>query len=200
MFKIREEEIVEQWGILLAGGEGKAEEIFENTVKNLEESGAPDLEISKKEVTPSFIKGLMGKKKTFLTVSNTYLKDYRMYIGARKYGRQLNVSWYLTLQPRGIMAWVANHISDNDIVLIIAFVILLPFIILQSVLDVVLMFRRGAPSVSPADLDIFDLEELSAYTTTCHHALLEAVAELMRKQGQNPSTIDRKSKGFLSIS
>lgn len=32
-------------------------------------------------------------------VTNEALKDYRMYTGARDYGNNLDVSWYLTCEP-----------------------------------------------------------------------------------------------------
>ena len=42
--------------------------------------------------------------------------------------------------------------------------------------------------------DILVEEELNAYVTCIHHCLLEAVDELMRSLGQDPSKIDRKSR------
>jgi|Deesub1362A_J573_1020465.scaffolds.fasta_scaffold00214_50 hypothetical protein len=49
-------------------------------------------------------------------------------------------------------------------------------------------------------LDLFDEQDLRAYVTNAHHSLLKAVEKLMLSLKQDPSTIDRKSKGFLGVS
>lgn len=49
-------------------------------------------------------------------------------------------------------------------------------------------------------LDLFDEQDLRAYVTNAHHSLLKAVEKVMLKLDQDPSKIDRKSKGFLGVS
>jgi hypothetical protein len=49
-------------------------------------------------------------------------------------------------------------------------------------------------------LDLFDEQDLRAYVTNAHHSLLKAVENLMLSLKQDPSTIDRKSRGFLGVS
>jgi hypothetical protein len=60
-------------------------------------------------------------------------------------------------------------------------------------------FVSAIPKAS-SDLDLFDQQDLRAYTTNAHHCLLDAVEKLMTKLHQDTSTIDRKSRGFLGIS
>jgi hypothetical protein len=48
--------------------------------------------------------------------------------------------------------------------------------------------------------DLFDEQDLRAYVTNVHHSLLKAVENLMLSLKQDPSTIDRKSRGFLGVS
>lgn len=52
----------------------------------------------------------------------------------------------------------------------------------------------------PLQMNLFDEEELTAYTTTVHHAVLDAVKEVMEGLNQDFAKVDRKSKGFLNIS
>jgi len=52
----------------------------------------------------------------------------------------------------------------------------------------------------PLQMNLFDEEELTAYTTTVHHAVLGAVKEVMEGLNQDFAKVDRKSKGFLNIS
>jgi len=50
-----------------------------------------------------------------------------------------------------------------------------------------------------SDLDLFDKQDSSIYTTNAHHCLLQAVEKLMLSLSQNPYKIDRKARGFLGI-
>lgn len=50
------------------------------------------------------------------------------------------------------------------------------------------------------ELDLFDTQDLTAYVTNAHHCLLEAVERVMSELGQDPSGIERKSRGFLGVS
>jgi hypothetical protein len=49
-------------------------------------------------------------------------------------------------------------------------------------------------------LDLFDEQDLRAYVTAVHHAFLDAVVEILAGLGQETSTLQRSSKGFLGIS
>jgi len=50
------------------------------------------------------------------------------------------------------------------------------------------------------NLDFFDEQDLRAYVTNAHKCLQKAVDKLMLEFNQDPSKIDRKSRGFLGIS
>lgn len=98
------------------------------------------------------------------------LKPYQIFINARDYGDNLDVSWFLTYRP---LLWQAA-------------LSLLPFV-------------NMIPKTL-SDLDLFDQQDLRAYTTNAHHCLLKAVEKLMGGLNQDPSKMDRKSRGFLGIS
>mgnify|MGYP000604337642 CR=1 FL=1 len=99
------------------------------------------------------------------------LNPYQIFIGARDYGENLDVSWYLTYRPS-----------------------LLDALICLITLGIISRMR------TPEELDLFDLQDLTAYATNCHHSLLKAVENLMLSLNQDPSKIDRKTRGFLGIS
>ena len=46
---------------------------------------------------------------------------------------------------------------------------------------------------------LFDTEELTAYTTTVHHALLDSVKVVMENQKLDFTGIEKRTKGFLNI-
>lgn len=184
------EEVVEQWGILIAAGQGGADTIFEDTQRLIEESKAPDIQMERREVSPGFIRGVMGGRRDFLLVSNdtnSHLKPFRMYINARDYGDNLQVSWYVVHQPgfwRKVLGLLLLVPGLNFLVL--------PFFLLGRL--------TKARQAGLLDLDIFDQQDLIAYVTCAHHCLREAVENFMTGIDQDTSEIDWKSKGFLGIS
>ncbi|MFZ6016294.1 MAG: hypothetical protein ACOYU0_01510, partial [Nitrospirota bacterium] len=130
----------------------------------------------------------------FLVVTETgnpRLKPFKMFINARDYGNNLDVSWYLTYKS-GFWRCLLYFLLRIPILNLM----FLPYALLAAG-AVMIQERRVTPS---AYLDLFDEQDLRAYVTNAHHCLIEAVEKLMLNIGQDPSKIDRKSRGFLGIS
>jgi len=170
---LRKEEVLDTWGILIEKGKGKAGQVLEDTEVFIKESKAPSIDMETRELAPGIVRGILGVKRKFLVVTderNFRLEAYQIFVNARDYGDNLDVSWYLTFRPS---LWQA-------------FLSLIPYV-----------------NVVPrtlSDLDLFDQQDLRAYTTNAHHCLLKAVEKLMVDLHQDPSKIERKSRGFLGIS
>ena len=170
---LKKEEVIDNWSILIENGNGRAEDIFRDTNSFILETKAPAIAIKREEISPSMLKGVLGRKRDFLTVvdkRNIRLKPYKIFINARDYGKNLDVSWYLTFKPE---LW-------KRILALFPFVSIVP--------------------KKLSDLDIFDQQDLRAYATNAHHCVIKAVEKLMLSLGQDPAKIDRKSRGFLGIS
>jgi hypothetical protein len=170
---LRNDQVLDSWATLIENAQSKSAEIFQKTQSFIRESKAPAIRIELKNISPGIVRGLMGTTREFLTITdqeNGRLEPYQIYINARDYGNNLDVSWYLTYKPTLLQSIAA----------------LLPYVnVIPSVLS---------------DLDLFDQQDLRAYTTNAHHCLLKAVDQVMISLNQDPSKIDRKSKGFLGIS
>jgi hypothetical protein len=167
---VRKEEVLDSWGVLIENGRGRAEEIFREAERFIAESKVPGVEAERREMAPGIIKGLLGEKRDFLVVKNKNLFRYQILIGARDYGSNLDVSWYLTYR----LSFFDRLLS---------------------------FFRLGREIIrSSADLDLFEQQDLIAFATNCHHCLLKAVEKLMQSLNQDPSKINRRSRGFLGIS
>jgi hypothetical protein len=93
---LKDEKIIDRWSIIIENGQGNAEQIYKDTESYIKESKAPGIEIGRVKVRPGWLKGLFGKERDYVMVTNEGLSDYRMFIGARDYGNNLDVSWYLT--------------------------------------------------------------------------------------------------------
>jgi hypothetical protein len=177
--ELRDQKILDNWSVLIKDAHGKAEEIFRETLKSIEESGVPGVKTETVSavavptffghVSPLWKRDKRYEERKYILVKNDILKDFRMYIGARDYGKNLDVSWYLTCEPGILKSWVSALVYKSEKALSFA-------------------------------LNVFQQQDLAAYVTCIHHCLLEAVESLMRGLNQDPSKIDRKSKGFLGVS
>jgi hypothetical protein len=170
---LSKEEVIDNWSTLIENAHGKAEEVFNGTQGFLDQSKAPNLKIERRKLAPGFLRGLLGVERDFLVVvehANPRLGPYQVFLNARDYGISLAIDWHLTFRPS---IWQA----------------------LASLLPGTHSGRN--PLV---ELDLFDQQDLRAYTTNCHHCLLKSVDSLMLSLSQDPSKIDRKSRGFLGIS
>jgi len=169
---VSKEHVIGDWGHLIEGAQGRAEEIFKGTENILKQSGVLSIQIERRKLMPGIIRGIFGKKRDFLVVKDTSyrLRPYQVLINARDYGNNLDVAWYLTYRL-SFIRWLLS---------IIPFVSFIPRTI--------------------EDFDLFDLQDLRAYNTLCHHSTLEAVEKLVRSLDQDVSKINRKTRGFLGIS
>lgn len=169
---VLKQHVIGDWSHFVEGAQGRAEEIFKGTEDFLKESGVSSLNIQRRELMPGIIKGMLGTKRQFLVVKEEHfkLKPYELLVNARDYGNNLDVVWYLTYRLSLIPACLS----------------ILPFV-----------------SFIPAklqDLDLFDVQDLKAYNTVCHHAVLKAVEKLIRSSDQDTTKINRTTRGFLGIS
>ena len=170
---LRKEQVIDKWGVLIEDGQGKADEVFQDTENFIRETKAPAIGMKIKKMAPGIIKGALGIQRDFLVVINQErirLDPYQIFINARDYGNNLDISWYLTYRPSFFMA----------ILSLIPFVKIIP--------------------LSLSDLDLFDQQDFTAHTTNCHHCLLKAVEKQMLALNQDFSKIEKKSRGFLGIS
>jgi len=110
-------------------------------------------------------------------------------ISVEDYGKQLNVSWYLMVRRNLITSIVQLSLLSPWVWLFLFW--LIPF--------AKLWYRMRGLTV-PELMNSFEIEELTAFTTTAHHAVLDAVENLMKGMNMNFAKVDTKSRGFLNIS
>ncbi len=168
MITLTEGKIIDQWSTMIAQCHGHSEALLQGVEANLKASEAPPgVNWKRESVAPGWLKGLFGKRRDFLLVSNERFDDYLMCIGARDYGTALDVSWYLTGSAKSA---VVKALSQAGGGLFIA----LP-------------------------LDVFDPQDLAAYVTVGHHAMLKAVEDLMRERKLDLARLERNSRGMFAV-
>ncbi|MCP8313114.1 MAG: hypothetical protein H3Z53_01915 [archaeon] len=169
-----EEKILDSWSILIEKAQDKSEEFYNSVMKLVEEEKMPNVKAEMVAAYPpggfkllsAISESARAKGRNYLMISNDYLDHYRFFVGAKDYGKNLNVSWYLVCE---------THFLDA-------------------------LFKKPHEKIVYTPVYLFDQEELTAYVTCAHHCVLKAVENIMLNLGQDPSKIDRKSKGFLGVS
>lgn len=176
----------------IGGGEGKAAELLANAEKLIGETKVPDVNLVRKRVAPGMFRGLMGTKRDFLVITqrgNARLRPFQLFLGARDYGRNLDVYWYLMHRPTLLQQ-------------LFALLLWVPVVNLLF-LPILLMRKMGGHAVTERGtlgLDLFDESDLRAYVTNAHHCMLDALDKVLLALSIDPSKIERKSRGFLGIS
>jgi hypothetical protein len=167
---LQDQKIMDQWGVVLEGAAGKDIPLLHMVQDSLQASGLPGVVWEKVDAQPSMLKGWFGNKRAYLMVTNDGLKDYRMYLGARDYGKHLDVSWFLTVEP----GFFKSAFSA--------------------------MLAHGNYQALSFNLDVFKSQDLRAYVTSVHRLCVRrAVEQIAKELGQDTSGFDWKSKGFLQV-
>ena len=168
---LNDEKLLDSWGVVIEQASGRGESLIDTVNQHLSHSDLPGIVWKMVEAKPSLIKGLLGKKRDYLMVTNNSLKDYRMYVGVRDYGVHLDISWFLTVEP-GFFKQIFNEVATHAMV----------------------------PSMLSFSLDLFDQQDLRAYVTAVHRCCIKrAVEQLAKELDQDPSQFNWKSKGFLEV-
>jgi len=165
-------EILDDWSILIKKAHGQRNKVISVTKKLIKSSKAPSIEMKEDKVGSSLALASLGETRDFLIVTN------RVNIKLSNFKTFVNANDY---GENLFVSWYLTYRPD----------------FLQSLV----MLLPGAKKVmSIDDLNLFNKQDLTAYVTNVHHCLLEAVEKLMTDLNQDPSKIERKSRGFLGIS
>ena len=170
---LRNDQVSDSWSTLIEKANGKAKDVLNGTEAFLAESRAPALGIAKRKVSTSLVGGIVGNEREFLVITDKQslrLRSFQVFVSARDYGENLDVSWYVTYRPT----------------------------IVQALLSVIV--KSYMPERGVLDLNIFDQQDVRAYARNTHRCLRKAVEKVITELGQDPSQIDWKSQGFLGIS
>lgn len=201
------DKVVERWSAIIEGAQGKGEELFRITAKKIEDSKVPNIKIGKHEVSPQ--KRGSGKLRPFLVIGHDRFHEYEMFVGVQDYGNYLSVYWYLagepTRIPRALGLWQSANSATvqatggrGSILGLTVAIMNLTLGLTGKVFNRVKDAAKG--HVSTEDMDLFDTEELSVFVTIGHHAVLDAVEDIMNGLNLDFSKVERKSRGFLNIS
>jgi hypothetical protein len=107
------EKVIDNWNMIIEQAAGRDKWVLDTTETFIQEANMPDVVFKQDQVTT----GLFGAKRLFLLVDHRHLKEYHMYIGARDFGTNLDVCWFLTLAPSGLKSAVSRYATGNPMAL-----------------------------------------------------------------------------------
>ena len=100
MMNLKDGKIVREWSTLLPECQAEAPGLVEAIKGKLAAYEAPGLSWKEESASTGFLKGMMGKRRDFLIVRSEQFPEWLVCIGAKDYGRFLNVVWYFTTSPK----------------------------------------------------------------------------------------------------
>lgn len=164
---IKEETILNQWSMIVGGAADRGEDVLRAIIIRLKDAKLPEGCSCHKDTVQSG--GWMSKvKREFLICENESFKDYRVYIGVRAYGTNLDVCRFVTVEPGFMKQLMAQQMAGDA-------------------------YALSGPK------NILIEQDLKAWLTVVHHAVIDAVDDLFSDLKRDRSKIRRESRGILEI-
>ncbi len=171
---IEKAEMVEKWFTSVIGASGMGEQVIEDFMKRVRDSGVPSITVALADLNTGlagrfagFLKGVAAHAHEFVELENKQMPGYVIYAGARDYGNLLIISWFLVADERKVN-YIGRHVA------------------------------KGLGG-SLMRLTIFETEELSAFASVAHQALKEATEEMMKGKHLDFTTVNTHTSGILNL-
>lgn len=168
----KDAEILERWSSLIGGAQGNADKLMLTTVQLVEATKAPSLEMLEEAVGPSLSKTPFGETRKFLIVINSQGLKFRSY------------KIFVNANDYGNSLFVSWYLTYKP----------------DWWQALVLLLPGSRQVMNLSEMSLFDQQDLTAYVSTVHHSFLAAVDKMMLELHQDPTKLDRRSRGFLGIS
>ena len=104
---LKSQNIKERWFAAIGGANGEGEKVLRAFMSGVQAAGIPEIETGSQRVSVglgSKLKGMFGggasQDRNMIVIMNKSLPGWLIYAGARDYGKQLLVSWYLVTDEK----------------------------------------------------------------------------------------------------
>lgn len=157
--RLNENRVLEEWSLLLPGCAGEAPRVLGDIEHQLGAARLPGLIWTEESLSPSFLKGLLGRRRDCVRISHRKFKEVEILTGAHDHGSALQVFWIAAASPR-----VRNHLIR------------------------LIRFGFGSDEryTIGAELDLVQAWGLAGFLETTRAALRRAVQDLMRERKLKP--------------
>ena len=172
MATLSNENIIERWFASIGGAENQGEELEREFVKKVESAGIPGLSLARKSLTADF--------SGFFKITRGGLSKPREFIEVTHEKLQ------------GYVIYAGTRAYGKQL--------LASWYLVADEKKLPHWARMAGGMINMMKLDLFETEELSAFTTLVHSAFTEAAEEMMNGLHLDFSKVDTHTKGFLNLS
>src|SRR5262249_4645826 len=95
---IKHDSVADSWSTIVLNGAGQDKWLMDTVEEMVRNAQMQGVTTGQTEISS----GIFGERRKVLVVNYTRLRDYRLYVYARDFGTNLDVSWYLTINPGGL--------------------------------------------------------------------------------------------------
>lgn len=107
---LKSQNIKERWFAAIGGANGESEKVLRAFMSGVQAAGIPEIETGSQSVSVglgSKLKGIFSggggsQNRGMIVIANKSLPGWLIYAGARDYGKQLLVSWYLVTDEKKV--------------------------------------------------------------------------------------------------
>lgn len=168
----KDPEITERWSALIRNAQGNGDWILSATKTLVEATKAPSIEMNEENVNPSLTKTAFGETRKFLIIID------------RRGLKLASFKIFVNAVDYGNNLFVGWYLAYKP-----------------DWWQTFLLLMPGAKEAfNPKELNLFDEQDLTSFVTTVHECFKRAVDKLLLELHQDPSKLDRRSRGFLGIS
>lgn len=169
---VRKAKILEDWSVFITSAQGRGDKVISTAKDSINARKVSTIEMKEEKVGPRLTPAAFGETREFLKITDR---------------RSLKL---------GSFKIYVNAIDYGDSLFVSWYLTYMPDI-WQTIASLLPGTRK---IIGLDDLDLFDRQDLTAYVTCVHKCVQDAVDKLMLEMGQDPSKVDRRSRGFLGIS
>jgi hypothetical protein len=101
--------VIDSFNDLIEGGAGRSTWVMEQIEALVKKADLPYVTTSIQPASPN----IFTKKETYLVITHHRLRRYRIYIRVRDFGIFLDVSWFLTAEPRYFKRFFSRTFRRN---------------------------------------------------------------------------------------
>jgi len=109
---VRKDQILENWQVLIEGGRGSSESVYDAIVSALGDSKAPGVTWEREDIEAGQM--MMRKSYNGLVITNSSLEGFVAYVFAYDYGSALHVAWFLSMKTGFMTQIAANMLKETD--------------------------------------------------------------------------------------
>lgn len=109
---VRKDQILENWQVLIEGGRGSSESVYDAIVSALGDSKAPGVTWEREDIEAGQM--MMRKSYNGLVITNSSLEGFVAYVFAYDYGTALHVAWFLSMKTGFMTQIAANMLKETD--------------------------------------------------------------------------------------